>query len=238
MATRVYVCCCSVSSASSAWTAAGQMLLFAPDRALDLVARSSKRLLPLANNLPRASSLTLGPLWTRRSRSCGALVSRRGRRRGDDFARDFCSSSSSASWRCPLQRRQEEEECCAGAMAAGFVCLAVGSRVPCSVLGLWSVVGGFGAARRRLRRERLDLEVEGELGDVPRPAGHSDMWALHVLLLVVHKAVLAMEFLLPRVCWLPFSSLVLFAGAGDERWFGAFCTDLRIPLFLFLCTYL
>jgi hypothetical protein len=60
--------------------------------------------------------------------------------------------------------------------------------MPWSVLGVWSVGGGSGAAPRLLRREGLDLEVEGELGVDPRPACHSDMWAPSVLLLVVHKA--------------------------------------------------
>ena len=87
-----------------------------------------------------------------------------------------------------FRSRREEGGSCAGASDAGLLRLAVGWRMPWSVLGVWSVDGGSGAAPRCLRREGLDLEVEGELGAGPRPACHSDMWAPSVLLLVVHKA--------------------------------------------------
>jgi hypothetical protein len=63
----------------------------------------------------------------------------------------------------------------------------------------------------------LDSEVEGELGVVPRPAFHSERWASLMLLLMVHKAFVAMELLQPQV----FGSLLLFlvvlVGAGVER---------------------
>ena len=82
----------------------------------------------------------------------------------------------------------------------GLLRLAVAWMVTWFVLGLWSTAGGSGAASRRHRRERPDLEVEGELGDRPRPARHSDMWAPLVLLLGVRNADLAMELLQSRVC--------------------------------------
>jgi hypothetical protein len=53
---------------------------------------------------------------------------------------------------------------------------------------VWSDGGGSSAAPRRRRSELLDLKIEIEPGDVPRPALHSDMWAI-LLLLVVHKAL-------------------------------------------------
>jgi hypothetical protein len=121
-------------------------------------------------------------------RRCGARLSWQGRRRGGDLVLDFCSSFSPASRRRRLQRRREEGGCCAGASDAGLLRLAVGWRMPWSVLGRWSADGGSGDALRCLRREGPDLEVEGELGAGPRPACHSDMWAPWVLLLVVHKA--------------------------------------------------
>ena len=106
----------------------------------------------------------------------------------------------------------------------------------CSMLVLWSAVGGSAAVSRRRQRERQDLEVGGELGVDPRPACHSDRWALPVLLLVVLKAVMAMELLQPWVCGSPFISLVLLAGAGVERWNGV-CSELRLPLVFPLYKY-
>lgn len=103
---------------------------------------------------------------------------------------------------------------CAGASTAR---LAVGWEVSSSVLGRWSAAGRSGASPRRRRREWPDLEVEDELGAVPRPACHSDRWAPMVLLLVVHKAIPAMELLPPRACWSPSLRFVLLDGAGDER---------------------
>ena len=155
-----------------------------------------------------------------------------------------CSLADVENWRFSV-----------GAFAVGLVRLAAGWRSVCSVLGLWSAAGGSGAIPRRRRRERPDLEVGDRLGIVSRPACHSDRWALLVLLLVVHKAVMAMELLQPWVYGSP-SSLVLLAGAGVERWIGvaeisgvfvvflsfprglsAICTELRLPLVYPLYAY-
>ena len=62
---------------------------------------------------------------------------------------------------------------------------AGGCSGPCWDCGPWMADLALLLARRRL--ELPDLEVEIELGVLPRPARHSDMWAF-VLLLVVHKA--------------------------------------------------
>jgi hypothetical protein len=127
-----------------------------------------------------------------------------------------------------------------------------------SVLGLRPEVGGSGAAPRRRRLEWPDLEFEIEPGDVPRPASHSDMWAL-VLLLVVQKALGRWGSLklgcagrrpssascgsvgVGRRCWRDGAGnpkdlvciLFLFRGCL------AFCTDLRILLdrISLVCTY-
>ena len=86
-----------------------------------------------------------------------------------------------------LRRCWEEGDWCVGAVAVGPLRLAADWWMPWPVQGLWSAAVGSGAAPRRRRLGRPDLEVEGELGARPRPARHSDMWAF-VLLLVVHKA--------------------------------------------------
>ena len=77
-----------------------------------------------------------------------------------------------------------------------------------------------------------------------------------MLLLGVHKAVLAMELLQLWVCGCPSSSPSLLAGAGDEQWTGvaelsgvfvvnlsfprglsAICMELRLPLVYPLYAY-
>jgi hypothetical protein len=104
----------------------------------------------------------------------------------------------------------------AGASDAGLLRLAVGWRMPWSVLGRWSAVGGSGDAPRCLRREGPDLEVEGKLGAGPRPVCHSDMWAPWVLLLVVHKAGWRWSFFNLGYGGLRLS-LSRCSGVGDER---------------------
>ena len=125
---------------------------------------------------------------------CGAGLSWRGRWCGGDLAVDFCSTFLSVTRRHRLLRRREEGGKFAGASDAGLLRLAAGRRMPWSVLGVWSVESGSGAAPRCRRREGLDLEIEGELGDEPRPACHSDRWAPWVLLLVVLKALRRWSF--------------------------------------------
>ena len=112
----------------------------------------------------------------------GVLLPRQGRRCGGDFAMGFWCSSSSASARRSLRRRQEEGARGAGAMAARLLGLAAGWWMPWSVQVLWSAVVRSGAAPRRRRLGRPDLEVEGELGVRPRAAHHSDMWASVLLI--------------------------------------------------------
>ena len=121
-------------------------------------------------------------------------MSRRGRRCGGGLVMDFWSPSSSAAARRLLRRRQEEGGGDAGAWAACLLRRAAGWWMPWSVQGLRLAAGRSGAAPRRRRPGRPDLEVEGELGARPRPACHSDRWAF-MLLLVVHKAVWRWSFL-------------------------------------------
>ena len=169
--------------------------------------------------MPVPSSLGFSPwsLSRRRRRGHGASVSGQDRRGdGGDLAVDFCFPSSSSSRRRLLLRRQEDGGWCTGAAAVDLG-MAAGCLDVWSVLGSWLLAGGSGAVPRPCRRVDLDLEVEDGLGVVPRPAFHSDRWVSLTLLLVVHKAILAMEFLQLRACWLSLLFLVLLVGAGGER---------------------
>ena len=135
-----------------------------------------------------------------------------------------------------------------GASAVDLSRVAAGCRDASSVRGRWLLAGGSGVDPRPHRRVAPDPEVEYELGVVPRPTIHSDMWASLMLLLVVHKALVVMELLL-RVFWLSSFFLTVSVGAGGERWLGlggagnprvlsviflffrgfsAICSDLRI----------
>ena len=146
-----------------------------------------------------------------------------------------------------------------GASAVDLSRVAAGCRDASSVRGRWLLAGGSGVDPRLRRRVAPDPEVEGELGVVPRPTIHSDMWASLMLLLVVLKALVAMELLQLRVFWLSSFFLTVSVGAGGERWLGlggagnprvlsviflffrgfsAFCSDLRILRSLIcMCTY-
>ena len=154
---------------------------------------------------------------------CGSVscLSRCGRRCGGGCAMDFWASSSSATWRRPLQRHREEGGRCAGATTPGHSGLAVAWKVSWFVLGWWSAAGRSGASPRRHRPEWPDLEDEGELGAGPRPACHSDMWALRCSFWWFTKPFLAMELLLPRVCWsllLPLAVLRRRRRAAGSGW--------------------
>ena len=84
------------------------------------------------------------------------------------------------------------------------------------VLGLRSAAGRSGVAPRRRRLGTPDLEVEGELEVHPRPARHSDMWAV-LLFLVVHKAFGRWSFLLLGHGGLRLFVLRRFGVACDRR---------------------
>ena len=149
-------------------------------------------------------------------RRSASRLSRGGRRCGGDRAMDLLASFPSATWWRILQRHRGEGGRCAGASTAGQSGLAATWKVSWFVLGRWSVAGRLGASPRRRRPESPDLEEEGKLGAGPRPACHSDMWALRCFLWWFTKPIMAMELLLLRVCWcllLPLAVLV----AGDER---------------------
>ena len=135
---------------------------------------------------------------------------------GGDLPVGFCSHPSSSSRRRLLLRHREGGRWCTGAVAVDRG-MAAGCLDVWSVLGSWLLAGGSGAVPRPCRRVDLDLEVEDGLGVVPRPASHSDRWVSLTLLLVVHKAITAMEFLQLRASWLSLLSLVLLVGAGGER---------------------
>ena len=155
----------------------------------------------------------------------GAHLSRRARRRGDVFVMDFCFPLLFASRRRSLRRRWGERERCAGAVAVALLCLAAGWRMLQPMLGWWSAGGGSGSVPRRRRPDRPDLEKEGELGDVPRPACHSEMWAPRCFFRRFTKPLMAMELPPSRaswISWLPLSVLV----AGDERRAGAVRAEL------------
>ena len=113
---------------------------------------------------------------------CGAPLSRRARRRGRGLVMDFCFSFLAVPRRRFLRRCWEEGDWCVGAVAVVPLRLAADWWMPWPVQGLWSTAVGSGAAPRRRRLGRPDLEVEGELGARPRPARHRDMWAFVLLL--------------------------------------------------------
>ena len=160
---------------------------------------------------------------------------------------DFCASPPSATWWCLLQCRQGGGGRSAGATAAGLAGLAAAWMVPWLVLVWWMVAGRFGALPRRRRLELPDLEDEGQLGAVPRPAHHSDRWASRCSFWWFTKPDSAMELLLPRFCWFrcfllrclsPETNGGCVAGDAEllqglgciSRFFGgffAFCTSLR-----------
>ena len=119
-----------------------------------------------ASDLHRVAGLTVAGGG---SATCavGISMSRRGHRRGDGLAMDFWFPISSASGRYLLLHRLGVEGSCDGAMAASPLGLATDRWWPWSVQGLWLVDGRSGAAPRRRRRGKLDLEVEGELGMRP-----------------------------------------------------------------------
>ena len=159
------------------------------------------------------------PLRLRRvvmSRRCGALLSRRARWCGDEVAMDFWSSSSSATGWCLLQHHREEVGVCAGATAACRSWLAAAGRVMWFVLCCWCVAGRSAASPRHRRLESPDLEEEGEPGAGPRPARHSDMWALRCSIWWFTKLSIAMGLLLLLVCWSCCFPLRRFV-AGVER---------------------
>ena len=109
-------------------------------------------------------------------------MDRPGRRRGGGLAMDFWSSSPSATaWR-PLQRHQGDRGMCAGALVASRSWLAAVGGMMWFVLVLRCVAGRSGVLPRRRRPDSPDLEVEDEPGAGPRPARHSDRWALRGLI--------------------------------------------------------
>ena len=122
---------------------------------------------------------------------------------------------------------------CVGDVAAvGLLGGAANRMATCSVQGVWMEVGGAAASSRPRRRRAPALEVEGELGEDPRPTCHSERWAPLVLLLAVQKAIAAMELPQSRACWLLLSLLAVLVGAGDERRIGCAVAGPRKDFFV------
>ena len=153
---------------------------------------------------PRCVCFGSSPRRRRSARSwrCGARLSSQARRRGVVLGMDFCFPLLSASRRRSLRRRWGERDWCVGVVAVGLLCLAAGRRMLRSMLGRWSAGGGSGSVPRRRRPELPDLEKEDQLGDVPRPACHSEMWAPWCFFRRFTKPLLAMELLPSRASWL------------------------------------
>ena len=135
---------------------------------------------------------------------------------GGELAIDFCFPASSSSRRRFLLRRREAGDWCAG-VAAVDRGKAAGYLDMWSVLGWRWPAGGSGAVPRPRRRVDLDLEDEDQLGVIPRPTIHSERWVSLILLLVVHKALVAMELLHLRASWWLLFFVVPLVGVGVER---------------------
>ena len=171
------------------------------------------------------------------SRGCGAPLSRRARRRGRGLVMDFCFSFLAAPRRRSLQRRRDEGDGCSGAAAAGLLGLAAGWRIRRALLGVRPDGGSSRASPRRRQPEVRDLVIEIEPRGFPRPASHSDMWALE-LLLVVHKASGRWGSLdLGCAGRRPSSSSSIGVGDGRRSWPDVAVNpkDLVVFLFFFRC---